>query len=238
MECYRARLRLEGERDDGEKEDDLITAFRCELRASLLVATAKGTAEMLAVAGRPFRKGGAQGSGALPGALAPAARDAMDGAQDTADSDATATVTATASSILSWTVTATAATAHRAAATKQTATATPRTLPTAAEHAAAASAAAARLAAERVVAYCEAAERARRGGRVPNAAGRGGSLVRSGSDSRSPSTVRATQVPDIEGDSVTSQPHSAQPRGTRSSPRHDTAHNNSLQFLAIFFSNF
>ena len=62
VEQYRARLRLEGARDDGEKEDDLITSFRCELRAALLVATAKGTAEMLAVAGRPFRKGGAKES--------------------------------------------------------------------------------------------------------------------------------------------------------------------------------
>ncbi len=60
VEGYRARLRFEGERDDGEKEDDLMTAFCCELRASLLVATAKGTAEMLAVAGRPFMKGGAK----------------------------------------------------------------------------------------------------------------------------------------------------------------------------------
>ena len=62
VEQYRARLRLEGARDDGEKEDDLITSFRCELRAALLVATAKGTAEMLAVAGRPFRKGGTKDS--------------------------------------------------------------------------------------------------------------------------------------------------------------------------------
>jgi hypothetical protein len=83
VERYRARLRLEGERDDGEKEDDLITAFRCELRAALLVATAKGTAEMLAVAGKPFRKGGAQSSIALPGARAPADRAALDGEEDT-----------------------------------------------------------------------------------------------------------------------------------------------------------
>ena len=76
VERYRARLRLEGERDDGEKEDDLVTAFRCELRAALLVATAKGTAEMLAAAGRPFRKGGALAGGAGLGARAPAARAA------------------------------------------------------------------------------------------------------------------------------------------------------------------
>jgi hypothetical protein len=74
VERYRARLRLEGERDDGEKEDDLITAFRCELRAALLVATAKGTAEMLAVAGRPFLKGGAKGSRADPVVRPPVAR--------------------------------------------------------------------------------------------------------------------------------------------------------------------
>ena len=74
VERYRARLRLEGERDDGEKEDDLITAFRCELRAALLVATARGTAEMLAVAGRPFLKGGAKGSRTDPVARPPIAR--------------------------------------------------------------------------------------------------------------------------------------------------------------------
>ena len=84
---YRARLRLEGERDDGVEEDELTTAFRCELRAALLVATAKGTAEMLAVAGRPFSKGGAQRSGAWPGACAPAARTAGHGAVGSAISD-------------------------------------------------------------------------------------------------------------------------------------------------------
>jgi hypothetical protein len=44
-------LRLEGEREDCEKEDDLNISFRCELRAALLVATAKGIAERLEVAG-------------------------------------------------------------------------------------------------------------------------------------------------------------------------------------------
>ena len=87
VQQYRARLRLEGEREDGEKEDDLITSFRCELRAALLVATAKGTAEMLTVAGRPFRKGAAQGSSAWPGARAFAQRAAEDGAEDTAVGD-------------------------------------------------------------------------------------------------------------------------------------------------------
>ena len=84
IEQYRARLRLEGDRDDGEEEDDLITAFRCELRAALLVATAKGTAEMMAVAGRPFRKGGAQRSRAWPDVRAPAARAADHSADDVA----------------------------------------------------------------------------------------------------------------------------------------------------------
>ena len=87
VERYRARLRLEGDREDGEKEDDLITAFRCELRAALLVATAKGTAEMLAVAGRPFRKGDAQRTGAWPGARAAAARSVGNGADDEVISD-------------------------------------------------------------------------------------------------------------------------------------------------------
>jgi hypothetical protein len=87
VQQYRARLRLEGEREDGEKEDDLITSFRCELRAALLVATAKGTAKMLTVAGRPFRKGAAQGSSAWPRARAFAKRAAEDGAEDTAVGD-------------------------------------------------------------------------------------------------------------------------------------------------------
>ena len=65
-ERFRERLRLAGDRDDGETEDSLVTAFRCELRASLLVATAKGTAEMLLVAGRPFRKDRVHDSGAEP----------------------------------------------------------------------------------------------------------------------------------------------------------------------------
>ncbi len=84
MGQYRARLQLEGEREDGVREDELCTAFRCELRAALLVATAKGTAEMLAVAGRPFCKCGAQRSGAWPGACAPAAPTAEHGAADSA----------------------------------------------------------------------------------------------------------------------------------------------------------
>ncbi len=36
---YRARLLLEGDRDDGEKTEDLTAAFRREFRASFLVAS-------------------------------------------------------------------------------------------------------------------------------------------------------------------------------------------------------
>ncbi len=43
---YRARLLLEGDRDDGEKTEDLTAAFRREFRASLLVASCKGLADM------------------------------------------------------------------------------------------------------------------------------------------------------------------------------------------------
>jgi len=53
---YRARLRLEGDRDDGEKEEDLTATFRREFRTSLLVAVAKGTALTLIAAGQPFRR--------------------------------------------------------------------------------------------------------------------------------------------------------------------------------------
>ena len=51
---YRARLLLEGDRDDGEKTEDLTAAFRREFRASLLVASCKGLADMLLAAGMPF----------------------------------------------------------------------------------------------------------------------------------------------------------------------------------------
>ena len=50
---YRARLLLEGDRDDGEKTEDLTAAFRREFRASLLVASCKGLADMLLAAGMP-----------------------------------------------------------------------------------------------------------------------------------------------------------------------------------------
>ena len=50
----RARVLLEGDRDDGEKPETLTTAFRRECRSSLLVASCKGLADMLAAAGLPF----------------------------------------------------------------------------------------------------------------------------------------------------------------------------------------
>ena len=53
-EKYRARVLLEGDRDDGEKPETLTTAFRREFRSSLLVASCKGLADMLAAAGMPF----------------------------------------------------------------------------------------------------------------------------------------------------------------------------------------
>ena len=57
-EKYRARLLLEGDRDDGQKLVDLVSGFRHEFRSSLLVASAKGTADMLNAAGLPFKKRG------------------------------------------------------------------------------------------------------------------------------------------------------------------------------------
>ena len=51
---YREPLVLEGDRDDGEKLEDLTAAFRGELRSSLLVASCKGLADMLLAAGMPF----------------------------------------------------------------------------------------------------------------------------------------------------------------------------------------
>ena len=41
-EKYRARVLLEGDRDDGQKPETLTTAFRQEFRSSLLVASYKG----------------------------------------------------------------------------------------------------------------------------------------------------------------------------------------------------
>ena len=51
---YRARLLLEGDRDDGETVEDLTAAFRREFRQSLTVAVARGHAEMLRSAGLPY----------------------------------------------------------------------------------------------------------------------------------------------------------------------------------------
>jgi hypothetical protein len=65
---YRERLLLEGDRDDGEKLEDLTAAFRGEFRSSLLVASCKGLADMLLAAGMPFAvKNGnsARGVGAI-----------------------------------------------------------------------------------------------------------------------------------------------------------------------------
>jgi len=59
-EKFRARLLLEGDRDDGQKLVDLVSGFRHEFRSSLLVASAKGTADMLNAAGLPFKKRGVQ----------------------------------------------------------------------------------------------------------------------------------------------------------------------------------
>ena len=59
-EKFRARLLLEGDRDDGQKLVDLVSGFRHEFRSSLLVASAKGTADMLNAAGLPFKKRGIQ----------------------------------------------------------------------------------------------------------------------------------------------------------------------------------
>ena len=53
---YYARLLLEGDRDDGMSADDLASAFRRDYRASLLVTTMKGTADILTTAGLPFHK--------------------------------------------------------------------------------------------------------------------------------------------------------------------------------------
>jgi hypothetical protein len=54
-EKYRARVLLEGDRDDGQKPETLTTAFRQDFRTSLLVASCKkGLADMLAAAGMLF----------------------------------------------------------------------------------------------------------------------------------------------------------------------------------------
>ena len=73
-EKYRARVLLEGDRDDGEKPETLTTAFRREFRSSLLVASCKGLADMLAAAGMPFA--GKHTFRAPPPTAAPPADDA------------------------------------------------------------------------------------------------------------------------------------------------------------------
>jgi len=62
---YRERLMIEGDRDDGERLEDLTAAFRGEFRSSLLVAMCKGHADMLLAAGLPFAV--KSGRGALRG---------------------------------------------------------------------------------------------------------------------------------------------------------------------------
>jgi len=61
VEKYRARLHLEGERDDGVEIQTLTAAFRRDFRQSLLVAVCKGMTAMLTAAGLPFHRRG-QGS--------------------------------------------------------------------------------------------------------------------------------------------------------------------------------
>ena len=50
---YRARLQREGDRDDGAPIELLTGRFRYSLRASVLLAMAKGQAGMLLAAGLP-----------------------------------------------------------------------------------------------------------------------------------------------------------------------------------------
>jgi len=78
VEKYRARLHLEGERDDGVEIQTLTAAFRRDFRQSMLVAVCKGMTAMLAAAGLPFHRRG-QSSSAPPRAAAssrPASRAA------------------------------------------------------------------------------------------------------------------------------------------------------------------
>ncbi len=59
---FRERLMLEGDRDDGEKLEDLTAAFRGEFCSSLLVAMYKGLADMLLAAGLPFAVNSGRGA--------------------------------------------------------------------------------------------------------------------------------------------------------------------------------
>ena len=67
---YRERLLLEGDRDDGERTEDLTSAFRREFRSSLLVASCKGLADMLLAAGMPLAGKRAHGWSGAGGAIA------------------------------------------------------------------------------------------------------------------------------------------------------------------------
>jgi hypothetical protein len=54
---YRARIEREGHRDDGSKANDLTARFRNSFRSSMLLAVAKGQADMLLASGLPtFQK--------------------------------------------------------------------------------------------------------------------------------------------------------------------------------------
>ena len=68
---YRERLVLEGDRDDGEKLEDLTAAFRGEFRSSLLVASCKGLADMLLAAGMPFAVKNGRGASEVGGHARP-----------------------------------------------------------------------------------------------------------------------------------------------------------------------
>jgi hypothetical protein len=74
---YRERLLLEGDRDDGEKLEDLTAAFR----SSLLIASCKGLVDMLLAASMPFavkNSNSARGVGARARSpLAPPSRGSL-----------------------------------------------------------------------------------------------------------------------------------------------------------------
>jgi hypothetical protein len=66
---YRARVLLEGDRDDGEKPETLTANFRRDFRSSLLVASCKGLADMLLSAGMPFACKRTHGGGSVGGSV-------------------------------------------------------------------------------------------------------------------------------------------------------------------------
>ena len=55
--CYKERLLLEPDRDDGLKLSDLLADFRQNFHSSLLVAACRSHSDMLTSAGRVFRRG-------------------------------------------------------------------------------------------------------------------------------------------------------------------------------------